>query len=56
MAYINIRQFYEKVDKRKLAMILVQIFNNTICKGHTWQCDDNENIYILRGPLILMKL
>lgn len=53
---MNIRKFYEAIDKREVAMALVPVLNKTVSKGHTWQCDDNGNIYILRGPFIVIKL
>lgn len=53
---INIRKFYEALDKREVAKALVPVLNKTVSKGHTWQQDDNGNIYILRGPFIITKL
>ncbi len=50
------RKFFEALDKREVAKALVPVLNKTVSKGHTWQCDDNGNIYILRGPFIVIKL
>lgn len=52
----DIRKYYASVDKRKVAKMLVPILNGIIGKGHTWQCDDNGNVYILRGATIIQKL
>lgn len=53
---IEISKFYEALDKREVAKRIVPHLNKTIGKGHTWQSDDNGNIYILRGPFIIQKL
>lgn len=52
----DIRKFYEALDKKDCARCLIPILNGVIGKGHTWQCDDNGNVYILRGLHIVMKL
>lgn len=49
-------QFYPVLDKREVAKALVRGLNKTVGKGHTWQCDDYGNIYILYGPFIIQKL
>lgn len=53
---MDIRKFYQCVDKRLLAQRLVPFLNKNFGKGHTWQCDDNGNIYILYGMFVIMKL
>lgn len=55
---MNIRKFYESLDmdKREVAKALVPVLNKTVSKGHTWQIDEHGNIYILRGPFIVIKL
>lgn len=51
----EISKYYPCLDKRLVAQHLVSLLNKNLCKGHSWQRDNNGNIYI-DGPFIFMKL
>lgn len=46
---------YPTIDKKRMAQYAVNILNNSVGAGHSWQCDENGNVYILRNAIIIKK-